>query len=148
MKLNKSKLCVFIALLVVCLFIFNASAREMDNAEWFGIVRSYFDATSKPGTETYRDWEIGVREEFGLTLESLGFDYEFLEIDQNNKMVVVIFLFKMTAFCYNKDGDKKRVEIIRMTMAAIDKKTKQVIGVKILDQAGPTAINGWDGRDV
>jgi hypothetical protein len=148
MKWNKSKLFVFIALLVICVFTFNSSAREMDDAEWFGIVRSYFDATSRPGTETYKDWESGVKEEFGLTLGGLKFNYELLGVDRDDKMVVVAFLFGMTAFCYNKDGDKKRVEIVRMTIAAIDKKTKKIIGVKILNQAGPTVIHGWDGKDV
>ena len=148
MKLNKSKLLVFIALLVVCAFIFNSSAREMDDAEWFGIVRSYFDATSKSGTETYKNWEDGVRGEFGLTLESLKYDYALLEVDQDDKMVVIAFLFKITALCYDKDGNKKRVEIIRITIVAIDKKTEKIIDAKTANQAGPTVIHGWDGKDV
>jgi hypothetical protein len=33
-------------------------------------------------------------------------------------------------------------------MVAINKETEKIIGDKVLDQAGPTVIHGWDGKDV
>ncbi|MBE3137636.1 MAG: hypothetical protein IMZ43_09655 [Thermoplasmata archaeon] len=148
MKLNGSKLCVFIVILLLFTFIFTSQAREIDSEKWFGIVRSYYNATSMSGTETYKGWEEGAQQEFGLTLKKLKFTYELLIIDQSDKKVAMIFLFKMVGLCYNKDGDKKRIEMVRTVMLAIDKGTEKIIDVKVLDQVGPTVIHGWDGRDV
>ena len=148
MKLNRSKLCVFIAILLLLTFTFTLQAREIDNEKWFGIIRSYFDAMSKPDTEVYGNWEVGVKEEFGLTMEGLKFNYKLLEVDQDDKIVMVTFLFGMTAFCYDKNGDKNRVEMVRMVIAAIDKKTEKIIDTAVLSQVGPTVIHGWNGGDV
>lgn len=136
------------AVLLIFSFVLTPWAQDMDSEKWFGIVKSAYEEQCKSGTETYHSWVEGTKEEFGLTLKSLESRCELVNIDQNDQVVIVMSLLKITALCYNKDGDKKRAEMVRLVVIAIDKKTEKIIDAKVLDQKGPAVIHGWDGKDV
>jgi hypothetical protein len=140
-------LCMMAVLLLIAFSVPALATESTTDDPWFKVVRTHYkEIFNKP--DTVKSWRDGVKRDFNLELKEFTLDFSPVFIQEDEDYVIVQFSMEINALCYDSAGIKKRVNLNAEMICLIDKSTNKIVDAKRLNIVGPTALDGWDGKDV
>ena len=138
------KVGVLAGVIGIVLGLFNQVFAAEVSQEWKQVITDYYIEASKPGSNTWRSWEIGIQNQYTFNLRKLDFEIEFLNQKDLNSGVSVGIVMTIKAYCLDSDETKRKVESVRGIVLLIDKESKKVLGGIVVMRMPTIVTPGWN----